>query len=497
MLPITYYFWNSYKKSWYVRGKLDRSEYDKRVSQWWKDSNVFVKKLVDSVLEDQAKTVKDAITTLEIESNKADKELSRVQSLKAEEERKTSEMFANKKIILEQEKAQIDQDFEDNSLLDAQQLKWAKEILWNLLEKLWEYSEQVKWWVKDQAERLLSQWKSALKRNTKLTAQEIKDNIIPKEKNNNPSTNKWSNKLWSSLWYLIFLILMCIFDIILWYWVALDIFTVYEWNTLINPKWAALFVALFVIPLAIWLIHFSVRGMWWWENKNMNKQLWLISVLFVIFIVALYIFQSSPQLLKSVMWNELWNALAKKPEILFRSFLLPSLFAWEIIIWLINRDLILDYFWIWKKKWPNSLSKLITNWLYFLKSKRISSYAKEEKMALENLVNEMQSEEVPAFTEIKKDISEIQSILDPIRNKQSQKVEEYNEKITNIKNKMDKNLKDFNDNMQWIANKYANEITRFENIKKINEIKINKLNHDLNQHSIEVKQWILIWLIDK
>jgi hypothetical protein len=35
--------------------------------------------LVDSVLEDQAKTVKDAITTLEIESNKADKELSRVQ----------------------------------------------------------------------------------------------------------------------------------------------------------------------------------------------------------------------------------------------------------------------------------------------------------------------------------------------------------------------------------------------------------------------------------
>ena len=57
MLPITYYFWNSYKKSWYVRGKLDRAEYDKRVSQWWKDSNVFVKKLVDSVLEDQAKTV--------------------------------------------------------------------------------------------------------------------------------------------------------------------------------------------------------------------------------------------------------------------------------------------------------------------------------------------------------------------------------------------------------------------------------------------------------
>ena len=497
MLPITYYFWNSYKKSWYVRGKLDRAEYDKRVGQWWKDSNVFVKKLVDSVLEDQAKTVKDSITTLEIEYNKADKELNKVQSLKAEEERKTSEIFLNKKVILEQEKAKIDKEFEDNSLLDAQQLKWAKEILWKLLENLWEYSEEVKLWVKSQAERLLSQWKSSLKQNTKLTAQEIKDNIVPKEKNNNSWNDKWGNKLWSSLWYLIFLILMCIFDIILWYWVALDIFTVYEWNTLIDPKWAALFVALFVIPLAIWLIHFSVKGMGWWENKNMNKQLWIISVLFVIFIVVLYIFQSSPQLLKSVMWNELWSALAKKPEILFRSFLLPSLFAWEIIIWLINRDLILDYFWIWKKKWPNSLSKLITNWLYFLKSKRISSYAKEEKKLLENLVNEMQNEEVPAFTEIKKDISEIQSILDPIRDKQSQKVEEYNEKIANIKNRMDKNLKDYNANMQGIANKYADEIARYENIKKINELKINKLNHDLNQHCIEAKEGILIWLIDK
>jgi hypothetical protein len=60
----------------------------------------------------------------------------------------------------------------------------------------------------------------------------------------------------------------------------------------------------------------------------------------------------------------------------------------------------------------------------------------------------MQSEEVPAFTEIKKDISEIQSILDPIRDKQSQKVEEYNEKIANIKNRMDKNLKDYNANIQ-------------------------------------------------
>ena len=56
----------------------------------------------------------------------------------------------------------------------------------------------------------------------------------------------------------------------------------------------------------------------------------------------------------------------------------------------------------------------------------------------------MKNEEVPAFAEIKKDISEIQSILDPIRDRQSQKIEEYNEKISNIKSKMEQNLSEYN-----------------------------------------------------
>jgi hypothetical protein len=67
----------------------------------------------------------------------------------------------------------------------------------------------------------------------------------------------------------------------------------------------------------------------------------------------------------------------------------------------------------------------------------------------------MQKEEVPAFTEIKKDISEIESILNPIRDKQSQKVEEYNGKIAEVKNKMDRNLSEYKANLQTISNKYA------------------------------------------
>lgn len=499
MLPITYYFWSSYKKSGYVRGKLDRNEYDKRVNKWWKDSNIFVKKLVDSVLEDQAKTVNDNITTLEIQYNNADKELKRIQSLKDEEENKTSITFSNKKQILEQEKSKIEEDFENNTLLEAQQLKWAKNILKNLLEFLQTYAEEVKKGVTNQWERLLQQRKSALKHNTKLTAQEIKENIIQKNDANNSQNEKWNNNLWRSLGYLIFLILMCIFDIILWYWVMYAIFLSQTWWTKLifnlDIRIAASFSAIFFVIIAIWLIHFSSKDLWLW--KNAKKQLWLFSIILVTIIISLYILQSSEALLKSIVWNELWGILYKDPEALIRALILPCLFAWEVIIELIDWDSILNYFWIWKRKWPNSLSKLITNWLYFLKSRKISSYAKEEKKAIDNLINEMQKEEIPAFNEIKKDIREIQSILDPIWDKQAEKQEEFNRKLTINKNKMDNNLKEYNTNIQEIEKKYAPEINRLEGIKRLNEIKINKLNHDLNQASIDVKEWILIWLIDK
>lgn len=501
MLPITYYFWNSYKKSGYVRWKLDRAEYDKQVTQQWKDSNVFVKKLVENVLEDQGKTVKETITTLEIEVNNADKELKRIQALKSDETDKTSEIFANREQILKQEEYRIQQEFPNNSLLEVQQLKKAKEVLWDLLEFLGTYGEEVKKWVAGQSERLLWQRKNALKHNTRLTAQEIKENITPKEnkekdKKDNKNRSQW-NIMWKSLWYLIILWVICIFDIFLWYvWIVWVLRRSITSERAVVALWW--FLATILIPLAISLVHFAVvaKEKWW-----SMKQLWNITIITVIFLLVLYACQSVWKdewlvLQNFTFWN-LINVLQNNPEFLLRCFIIPSLFVWEIIIDLINWDSILEYFWIWKKRWTNSLSRLITNGLYLLKSKKISNYAREERRAIEKLINEMQKEELPVFAEIKKDVAEIQSILDPIWNKQSKKNEEYDEKIARIKNKIEKNLSDRTISLQWITNKYAWEIARLENIKRINEIKINKLNHDFNQASIDVKEWILIWLIDK
>ena len=500
MLPITYYFWNSYKKSGYVRWKLDQLEYDKQVRQQWKDSNVFVKKLVDSVLEDQAKTVKDNITTLEIQYNNADKESKRIQSLKNEEENKISIIFANKKQILEQEKSKIEEDYENNTLLEAQQLKWAKNLLKNLLELLSTYAEEVKKWITNQSERLLSQRKNALKHNTRITAQEIKESISPKDNKEKEEIKKWWkwSIQWKSLWYFFILWVMCLFDIFLGY---LYIKKVIEW--VISSEILVILLGFFfsatIIPLIIFFIHVAVVAR---KRGGISRVLWVGIFAVVVSLAVLYAGQSlEPETWRYLTTNfsiwTLFNILQDNLGFLLRCFIIPSLLAWEIVIDLIDRDCIIDYFWIWKRKWSNSLSKLITNWLYFLKSRKISNYAKEEKKAINDLINEMQKEDIPAFSEIKKDIKEVQSIIDPIRNKQAEKQEEYNQKLAIMKNKMEKNLEDYNMAVEEIEKKYAPEINRLEGIKRLNEIKINKLNHDLNQASIDVKEWILIWLIDK
>ena len=499
MLPLTYYFWSGYKKSWYVRWKLDRAEYDKKVRVEWMDSNVFVRNLVDNILEDQKSTIRDAIDKLESEKELIGKELTKIKSSKWEEENRIKENFIKTRDLLEEEKSREEQNLIDNTILDPKQLKSAKEMFSKLLEQLWTYSEQAQKWVKDQSEKLLQHWKDALKHNIKLTSQEIKDNILPKEtikETNKKSTTEPKKKLWKSLWYLIFLCCMCCFDIFLWYWVATDIFDMYEWQLLLDPKILAFLVALFVIPLAIGIIHFSSVWIWWEKNKRMTKFFWELSVLLTICIVLLYVFQSTPQLLIKIVWSDFWNALVKKPEFLFRAFLIPSLFAWEVIIDLIDRDWLLDYFGIWKNKSRNAITKLINNAVFFLKSKKLSLLAKEEKKSLTALVLEMEKENVPAINEIRKNISEIQIVLDPIFDTQSKKIEQYNEKITQIKTKLDNNLTLYNNKLKAISEKYDKEIAKYEDMKRVNEAKINKHNHDYNQAVIDVKEWVLIWLVE-
>ena len=465
-----------------------------------KDSDLFLKKLVDSEMWEQAKIVKDRITNLEIESNNADKELKRIKSLEAEEKAKIVEKFKCKEKALNQEKLKIEQNLEEYSLLESKQLEWAKETLGKLLDFLWNSVKEINTWVVEQSEKLKSQRKTALKHNTRLTAQEIKENILQKgnegkDKNekNKKELGKWNIK-WKSLWYFIILCITCIFDIFLGYtwikWFLMDT---------IQLEWAAialwLFLAATLIPLVMAFIHALTIGKREWK---ISKGLWTFMIYFIIFLLILYACQSVSKSQRAALqnltfWN-LVNVLQQNPEFLLRCFIIPWLFAWEVIIDLIDWDLILDYFWIWKRKWPNSLSKLITNWLCFLKSRKISSYAKEEKNAIDSIITEMQKKGIPSFNKIKNDIREVQSVLDPIWNKQTEKQEEFNKKINIVDKKLDENLKERDTEIQEITNKYAPEIKRLKNIKNVNNYKIDKLTYNFNKHSNDTKEWIKIWL---
>lgn len=499
MLPITYYFRNSYKKSWYVRWKLEKWTYEKQVVQEWKDSNVFVKKLVDSVLEDQEKRIRDSVTNYEIEMNNADKNLKKLIDQKNEEEANNAEKYNRDNAIHQRDKEKVEEEYLNTCIVDNQKLQGAKELLNNLLEQLWKYSEDVKKRVSNQADKLIEKWEAALKHNTKLTIQEIKDAILPNTvaKDTKSQKKEWSWKIdWKSIGYLRIISLFCIFDVVLGYfWIVWFVRRVIETDWIAIT--ASIFIAAVLIPIAIIIVHAAIiaKEKWW-----SLKQLWNLIIFMVVFLLFMYACQSLTQadwakLEQSFFWNILtilqWNS-----EFLIRCFIIPSLFAWEIFIDLIDRDSVVEYLWIWKEKNRNRLWKLITNALYFLKRKKISAYAKEERKLINDLIVEMSNEEVPVFSEIRKNIEEIQWFLNPIFSEQEEKTKTFNKKIAEIKSKMEANLVNYNKEMQRINEKYQPEITKLENIKKVNEAKINKLNHDLNQASIDVKEWIWIWLID-
>ena len=496
MLPFTYYFRNSYKKSWYARGKLSKMEYKQRV-QDGKDTNLFVSNLVDNVLEDQKKTVDTHIEKLEREKNILNNALNTINQNKNEQIDIIKNKLDDENKILKWEKDKIQKEFEETSLLDSEKIATGREILKKLLEFLWLYSNEVQQTVKNQSDSILEQRKWILKKNIKLTVQEVQSQL----KDNTTKTNDKIKIDRESLWYFLILSLFCIFDVFLGYvWIVWFLRRSIESEWWVVALW--FFLALVLIPLAISIIHFSVVAK---EKWGVTKQLWTISIIVALILVIIYACQSVSKeewiLLHTISFNPLnlspfIDVLKWNTEFLLRCFIIPSLFVGEILIDKINWDTILIYFGFWKHSSWSKIKSLIQKILFFLQSHKISKYAQEEQKELSKIIEEMKKEEVPVFVEVKKDINEINTILNPIMNSQEQKIQEYNTKMANIQAKMEENTWNYNKHITEINNRYAPDILTQENKKKIIENKINKLKQDYNQALVSAKEWILIGLID-
>lgn len=490
MLPISYYFWNSYKKSGYNRWKLDRDLYKKQIEQG-KDGNAVIKKLVENVLDTQEKTVKDHVTNLEIEVNKIDKEIKQLQEAKSEELNQASQTFERKKQNLMQNQDEIVETYKRSSLMQEKTLRQIREMLWDFSEFLPIFTEEVKKILNTQKGALLDFRKWALTHNCTLTEKEIKEKIMIKKEQTPEEDEEISKKLRRSIWYAVILWIICLFDIFLWY-VGIAWFL----RTELTSEWSVIllwwFLALVLIPIAVVLVHFSLVAIKKW---GIYKQLWIFAVFVVTWLLVFYASQSlGVEDVKLLTPFSLWNlfiVLQKNPEFLLRCFIIPSLFAWEIIVELIDWDLLL------KSMSFGKILNFVSRGIYVLNSNKISNYAKEEQRALEKVITEMEDKEIPVWSLIKQDLSEVKSLFEPIRREQEKKLYEYTEKLNDINNQLIALTQEYAIEKDAIDKKYEDDIWELKTKKSINNEKINNLNHQFNQATIDVKEWLLIWLVDK
>ena len=139
----------------------------------------------------------------------------------------------------------------------------------------------------------------------------------------------------------------------------------------------------------------------------------------------------------------------------------------------------------------------VSRGIYVLNSNKISNYAKEEQRALEKVITEMEDKEIPVWSLIKQDLSEVKSLFEPIRREQEKKLYEYTEKLNDINNQLIALTQEYAIEKDAIDKKYEDDIWELKTKKSINNEKINNLNHQFNQATIDVKEWLLIWLVDK
>ena len=109
----------------------------------------------------------------------------------------------------------------------------------------------------------------------------------------------------------------------------------------------------------------------------------------------------------------------------------------------------------------------------------------------------MEDKEIPVWSLIKQDLSEVKSLFEPIRREQEKKLYEYTEKLNDINNQLIALTQEYAIEKDAIDKKYEDDIWELKTKKSINNEKINNLNHQFNQATIDVKEWLLIWLVDK
>lgn len=484
---LWYLFWDNFKKTWYSQWKLVKPLYESQVVNWKKSPSSFIKEQTESVMETERAKTEAQIDICKQEVRNSEKNVQSIQNSIDAEKKKIKESYAEKIDALNNEKNRIESCFSTYSTWLAEKAKSTEDLFSKLTESLWKYAEETKWYIWKQSVKTKDYLDEILWNTKNFLLDDVKRDFLAYKAKDNDEKKVSAGK---SRLYTIILILLCSFDIVAWF---LSLEKVNMWRS-----WLNLFIAILMVAIGMVLVYFSWREK---ERQWGNKQIWLLCVIIVIFIFAIYTalaleidtISKIINLINAKQFKYIFSVFLEDPNLTFfilRLLILPALFVWDVLIKMIDVDALFSSIHL-----GNRASKLMNKCAFFFKKKAFAKSVEEEKTHYWEILKSFEEISIPWFEEVLLQIEKLESKIMPISNELIEKRNECEAKIVDINEKIHNLLEEETVQLENVDKSYVDLIEKEEKIIKSNTYKINLLSEQLWNAEISVRQWIGLWLI--
>lgn len=476
-MKLWYLFWNNYEKAWYAHGKLVKPVYEKEVVKWKTSTSTFIKNQMEALLEAEREKTDKQISVIQDNIKINEWILSGINKKKMDEVKLIRDEYSIRCDSLKSEKQHVEKAFSLYSLNVSKKIEESDSMLKKLLEVIWNYAQQTSEYVEGQINNLKKVFESILQWSKSFVVDEVDKNI----KNETDGEKLEVKPLGKNLLYIILLVLLSLFDVVLWY----------SSNVRLGMKtWIALLIALLLVWIWMILIYFSAKEMKTWK---WNNQISILCIVLVVVIFSAYAMQSlwTVDAIKSLFIKGDFSILLWKQDFLLRVLIIPSLFVWDILIKSVDWDFVTSRISGKTKIW-----RLVNRAIARLKKQSISKYVRKEQKDYEKMLNNMKELSIPIFWIIEREVWEVQSMLMPIYDEINLKRSECDTKIKEIDIKIAKLAEDELIDISKIDKKYANQISKYESLINKGVHEIHLLKEQLWNAEVSVRKWIGLWLID-
>lgn len=486
MHPLKYYiWWTNARKQWYDHWCVNRDRFLVETSNpKWKNGAAFINDYINELLTEDRNRIKESVKILQDQIDINDAKIKKIENKKNEDLRKLEEKYDRDLEVLNLEKTEIKNEFKKISSNIVWNMTQANAIINWLVEKLKKYAgDSAEYWD-NQSKKIWEEWKRFSINSKKLVSGNIKDLLL-----NWIDTEilEWDKTVYrKDFAAMIFFLMLCIYDFYFWM-DAIDAALQTDNKILIC------FLALCFVPIVIWLVHFA--SITFWGKASNQRNFWIITIASVLLIVLLYVWQSLPPSLKQAIQNPFMRSLLGENALtlVFRLFMLPSMFIWEIILETTNWGNIAHYFGkIWKKF--SVVTHLVRNWLAALKMRSLSKRLKEEKKSIAENVDNIRAELTPDILPLIQDANKIKELINPIYDNQVWSKDVYEKNLKNVVIRIQALKEEYDLNVAKINNKFDEDTREMNMIIDNNVREQEKYKRDFSEWENETRAWFLRWL---